>query len=126
MKAVTMLRDSRFIGDLGSGKSCYYDSRHKLIRTRLSGREQSFNLAFEMFINESKLESKAIVFVVDDGVSMRESLENLIRSVGLRVEVFAYSYLGDGGNLRLEMLFRFSLIWQACSYRSFSSHLWAC
>jgi hypothetical protein len=94
MKAVTMLSDSRFIGDLGSGKSCYYDSRHKLIRTRLSGREQSFNLAFEMFINESK----AIVFVVDDGVSMRESLENLIRSVGLRVEVFAYSYLGDGGN----------------------------
>jgi hypothetical protein len=101
MKAVTMLRDSRFIGDLGSGKSCYYDSRHKLIRTRLSGREQSFNLAFEIFINESKLESKAIVFVVDDDVSMRESLENLIRSVGLRVEVFAYSYLGDGGNYLL-------------------------
>jgi hypothetical protein len=102
MKAVTMLSDSRFIGDLGSGKSCYYDSRHKLIRTRLSGREQSFNLAFEMFINESKLESKAIVFVVDDGVSIRESLENLIRSVGLRVEVFACSYLGDGGNYLLE------------------------
>ena len=37
MKAVTMLSDSRFIGDLGSGKSCYYDSRHKLIKTRLSG-----------------------------------------------------------------------------------------
>ena len=89
MKAGTMLSDSRFIGDLGSGNSCFYDSRHKLIRTRLSGREQSFNLAFEMFINESKLETKAIVFVVDDDVSMRESLENLIRSVGLRVEVFA-------------------------------------
>jgi hypothetical protein len=39
-----------------------------------------------MFINESKLESKAIVFALDDDASMRESLENLIRSVGLRVE----------------------------------------
>jgi FixJ family two-component response regulator len=61
--------------------------------------------SIEMFINESKLESKAIVFVVDDGVSMRESLENLIRSVGLRVEVFAYSYLGDGGNYVLAKAF---------------------
>src|ERR1700752_2542091 len=89
MKAVTMLNNGRFISDHGSGTACYYDSRYKLVRTRLSSREQSFNLAFEMFIKESMLESKAIVFVVDDDVSMREALENLIRSVGLRVEVFA-------------------------------------
>jgi FixJ family two-component response regulator len=31
----------------------------------------------------------AMVFVVDDDAPMRESLENLIRSVGLRVKVFA-------------------------------------
>jgi signal transduction histidine kinase len=89
MKAVTMLNNGRFISDHGSGTACYYDSRYKLVTTRLSSREQSFNLAFEMFIKESMLESKAIVFVVDDDVSMREALENLIRSVGLRVEVFA-------------------------------------
>ena len=34
-------------------------------------------------------EADAIVFVVDDDAAMRRSLENLIRSVGLRVEVFA-------------------------------------
>jgi FixJ family two-component response regulator len=34
-------------------------------------------------------ESKAIVFVVDDDVSMREALESLIRSAGFRVETFA-------------------------------------
>lgn len=33
--------------------------------------------------------SEAMVFVVDDDVGTRESLKNLIRSVGLRVEVFA-------------------------------------
>jgi FixJ family two-component response regulator len=33
-------------------------------------------------------ETEAIVFVVDDDASMRESLKNLIRSVGLRVELF--------------------------------------
>ena len=71
MKAVTMLNNGRFISDHGSGTACYYDSRYKLVRTRLSSREQSFNLAFEMFIKESMLESKAIVFVVDDDVSMR-------------------------------------------------------
>ena len=31
----------------------------------------------------------ALVFVVDDDAPMRESLQNLLRSVGLRVEVFA-------------------------------------
>jgi len=35
------------------------------------------------------LKSDAIVFVVDDDVSVREALESLIRSVGLRVEGFA-------------------------------------
>jgi FixJ family two-component response regulator len=34
-------------------------------------------------------ESKAIIFVVDDDVSMREALESLIRSVGFKVETFA-------------------------------------
>lgn len=33
--------------------------------------------------------SDAIVFVIDDDESIRESLKSLIRSVGLRVEVFA-------------------------------------
>ena len=36
MKAVTMLNNGRFISDHGSGTTCYYDSRHKLIKTRLS------------------------------------------------------------------------------------------
>ena len=34
-------------------------------------------------------EKKAIVFVVDDDVSVREGLGSLIRSAGLRVETFA-------------------------------------
>jgi FixJ family two-component response regulator len=34
-------------------------------------------------------ETDAMVFVVDDDAPMRESLKNLIRSVGLRVELFA-------------------------------------
>ena len=34
-------------------------------------------------------ETDAMVFVVDDDVPMRESLKNLIRSVGLRVELFS-------------------------------------
>jgi len=34
-------------------------------------------------------EAETTVFVVDDDVAMRRSLENLIRSVGLRVEAFA-------------------------------------
>jgi DNA-binding NtrC family response regulator len=33
-------------------------------------------------------ETEATVFVVDDDAPMRESLKNLIRSVGLRAEVF--------------------------------------
>ena len=34
-------------------------------------------------------ETQAIVFVVDDDASVREALERLIRSAGLRVEAFA-------------------------------------
>ena len=34
-------------------------------------------------------ETDAMVFIVDDDAPMRESLKNLIRSVGLRAEVFA-------------------------------------
>jgi FixJ family two-component response regulator len=34
-------------------------------------------------------ETAGVVFVVDDDAPMRESLKNLIRSVGLRVEAFA-------------------------------------
>src|SRR5688572_24233675 len=33
--------------------------------------------------------SEAIVYVVDDDASVREALDSLIRSVGLRVEAFA-------------------------------------
>src|SRR3979411_3065998 len=33
-------------------------------------------------------ETDGVVFVVDDDASLRESLENLIRSVGLRVKAF--------------------------------------
>jgi len=42
-----------------------------------------------MSTEESVPESKAIVFVVDDDVSMREALESLIRSAGFKVETFA-------------------------------------
>ena len=42
-----------------------------------------------MSIKESMPESKAIVFVVNDDVSMREALEGLIRSAGFKVETFA-------------------------------------
>jgi FixJ family two-component response regulator len=35
------------------------------------------------------MEANALVFVVEDDASMRESLKNLLRSVALRVEAFA-------------------------------------
>ena len=35
------------------------------------------------------MDAEGLVFVVDDDAPMRESLKNLMRSVGLRVEVFA-------------------------------------
>ena len=34
-------------------------------------------------------ETEAIVFIIDDDAPMRESLKNLIRSIGLRAELFA-------------------------------------
>jgi FixJ family two-component response regulator len=37
-------------------------------------------------------ETDSMVFVVDDDAPMRESLKNLIRSVGLRVELFASAH----------------------------------
>ena len=42
-----------------------------------------------MSVEKSGQESKAIVFVVDDDISMREALEGLVRSAGLAVETFA-------------------------------------
>ena len=39
--------------------------------------------------SESRAESRATVFVVDDDASMRQALGNLIGSVGLAVELFA-------------------------------------
>ena len=35
------------------------------------------------------MDAEALVFIVDDDAPMRESLQNLLRSVGLRVEAFA-------------------------------------
>jgi FixJ family two-component response regulator len=35
------------------------------------------------------MDAEAMVFIVDDDAPMRESLQNLLRSVGLRVEAFA-------------------------------------
>jgi FixJ family two-component response regulator len=42
-------------------------------------------------------QADGIVFIVDDDASMRESLKNLVRSVGLRVELFASAqeFLGN-------------------------------
>ena len=34
------------------------------------------------------VEAQRVVYVIDDDASMRESLESLLASVGLRVEVF--------------------------------------
>jgi FixJ family two-component response regulator len=48
---------------------------------------QPFN--FEMPVRERLPESKPIVFVVDDDVSVREALESLVRSAGFKVETFA-------------------------------------
>jgi FixJ family two-component response regulator len=42
-----------------------------------------------MALGKTVPESKAIVFVVDDDVSMREALESLVRSAGFSVETFA-------------------------------------
>src|SRR5260221_11107963 len=42
-----------------------------------------------MSVEKPALESRAIVFVVDDDLSMREALESLVRSAGFKVETFA-------------------------------------
>src|SRR5258707_15525783 len=41
-----------------------------------------------MSVEKPALESRAIVFVVDDDLSMREALESLVRSAGFKVETF--------------------------------------
>jgi FixJ family two-component response regulator len=46
-------------------------------------------MGFEMSAEKPVPESEAIVFVVDDDVSVREALEGLVRSAGFKVETFA-------------------------------------
>jgi FixJ family two-component response regulator len=50
---------------------------------------QLFSLIFGDTTRSAMAESKAIVFVVDDDLSIREALGSLIRSAGLKVETFA-------------------------------------
>ena len=50
---------------------------------------QHFSLLFCNTRSSVMAEAKAIVFVVDDDVSVREGLGSLIRSAGLKVETFA-------------------------------------
>jgi FixJ family two-component response regulator len=50
---------------------------------------QPFNSLFEMSAESSLLGTKAIVYVVDDDLSVREGLERLLRTVGWKVETFA-------------------------------------
>ena len=46
-------------------------------------------MGFEMSAEKPVPESEAIVFVVDDDVSVREALEGLVQSAGFKVETFA-------------------------------------
>jgi signal transduction histidine kinase len=59
---------------------------------KLPGVRRSASPSLECAINNRSIENRgeedAMVFVVDDDAAMRESLKNLIRSVGLRVEIF--------------------------------------
>src|SRR4029077_10480072 len=55
---------------------------------RMTALAQLFILLFEMSIESSLLGSKAVVFVVDDDVSVREGLERLLLAVGWKVETF--------------------------------------
>src|SRR6202011_2606871 len=58
-------------------------------RQRMTVPARPFNLQYQRTNRGAALpEPDAIVFVVDDDVSVREALENLMRSVGLRVESF--------------------------------------
>jgi FixJ family two-component response regulator len=50
---------------------------------------QPFNSLFEMSAESPLPESKAIVFVVDDDLAVRQGLERLLRAVGWKVETFA-------------------------------------
>jgi FixJ family two-component response regulator len=53
--------------------------------------EQGLNLSVHVadgWREDPMSETDGLVFIVDDDASMRESLKNLIRSVGLRVEAF--------------------------------------
>ena len=56
---------------------------------RMTVPAQHFSLLFCSTSSSVMAEAKAIVFVVDDDVSVREGLGSLIRSAGLRVETFA-------------------------------------
>jgi len=53
------------------------------------GPAQPFSLLFRSTSRSALSEPDAIIFVVDDDVSVREALESLIRSAGFRVETFA-------------------------------------
>ena len=46
-------------------------------------------------------EPDAMVFVVDDDAQTREALKNLMRSVGLHVEVFASAQDFRGASVRM-------------------------
>jgi FixJ family two-component response regulator len=50
---------------------------------------QLFILLFEMSIESPLPESKGVVFVVDDDLSVREALGRLLRASGWNVEIFA-------------------------------------
>ena len=50
---------------------------------------QPFNSLFNMSAESALPESTAIVFVVDDDLSVRQGLERLLRAVGWKVETFA-------------------------------------
>ena len=58
-------------------------------RWRMMGPAQPFSLLFRSTSRSALSEPDAIIFVVDDDVSVREALESLIRSAGFRVETFA-------------------------------------
>jgi FixJ family two-component response regulator len=56
------------------------------------GPGRSFDLLLEMSREKPGPESKAIVFVVDDDVFVRDALESLVRSAGFEVETFASAH----------------------------------
>src|SRR5271168_4778481 len=53
-----------------------------------SGSEAVLAPADQERVMKEHPEVQPIVFVVDDDVSLREALKNLLRSIGIRVEVF--------------------------------------